>query len=130
MNPCNLVAKLGVLLHAINSRPPWWRPVRRWRWYRALQRRAAYLLKSNPTVEFEQLLSSRYRTETMEQVNYDIARPVLERVIDAGPAEPLRDEDCNWGEQDSLANVPRRGASMSSRPLYAGIVASPSWEDS
>lgn len=32
------------------------------------------------------------------------------RAIDIRPADPLRSEDAEWGEQDSLANVPLRGA--------------------
>jgi hypothetical protein len=30
------------------------------------------------------------------------------RVIDTRPCDPLMASDCDWGEQDSLANIPRK----------------------
>lgn len=36
-------------------------------------------------------------------------RTEMVRAIDSRPCAPLAAEDCDWGEQDSLANIPRRG---------------------
>lgn len=36
-------------------------------------------------------------------------RTEIVRAIDGRPCDPLAAEDSDWGEQDSLANIPRRG---------------------
>ena len=46
------------------------------------------------------------------------ARVEMERVIDERPCEPLTDEDCDWGGQDSLANVPKRSDWSEYAPGY------------
>lgn len=47
-------------------------------------------------------------TSSLSQVSAAGAHVDMVRVIDERPCEPLTDEDCNWGEQDSLENVPKR----------------------
>lgn len=41
-------------------------------------------------------------------ISYKSFTDVMTRVIDERPGEPLSCADEDWGEQDSLANVPRR----------------------
>lgn len=47
-------------------------------------------------------------------------RTEMVRAIDSRPCEPLAAEDCDWGEQDSLANIPRQ-----KQPSWVRAIALP-----
>lgn len=59
--------------------------------------------------EFSRVVTARLgAVDTLRQVDHEHAAPEIERVIDKRPCQPLIESDVDWGEQDSLANVPTR----------------------
>jgi hypothetical protein len=56
----------------------------------------------------------------LERVSYKSFKTVMARSIDDRPCDSIRPADSDWGEQDSLANVPRQ-----KQPLFVKLIVQP-----
>ena len=55
---------------------------------------------------FQQFIESRFRSAAVRDHRHRAT--TITRAIDVRPCDPLLPEDADWGEQDDLANVPRK----------------------